>query len=259
MNEAAPLLVELPRWAFALALVLARVGACVMLLPGLGEAAMPALPRAGLVLALVLLLLPGLIDAMPPQPDHPLTLATQVLAELLTGAVLGWLARLAVLAVPMAGAFMAHMAGLSNVLQPDAELGAQASALERLLGLAAATLVLSAGLYSLPLAALAGSYRLVPPGGTGLAADAPAAILAALAEATALALQLAAPFVLAGTMFQIALGLLGRLVPRLQIYFIAMPGQILGGLLLLGLLADIILGIWSERLRDDFSRLPGLG
>lgn len=259
MTEADALLAELPRWAFGFALVLARVGACVMLLPGLGEMGIPQTVRAGLVLALVFLLLPTLLGALPPQPQHLAVLATMLLAELISGATLGWLARLVVLALPMAGHIISHMLGLSNVLQPDPELGGQSSALERLLGVTATALVMISGLYALPIMALAGSYRLVPPGGVGFGADGPGAVVGALSGAFALALQLATPFVLVGIVSQIALGLLGRLVPRLQVYFIAMPGQILGGLFLLGLLAAVMLGAWQDHLRDAWSRLPGLG
>ena len=259
MTDAAALLADLPRWAFGFALVLARIGACVMLLPGLGEMGMPQTVRAGLVLALVFLLLPTVIDTLPAQPQHLAGLAAMLLAELFSGFTLGWLARLVVVALPMAGHIVSHMLGLSNVLQPDPELGGQSSALERLFGVAATALVMISGLYALPIMALAGSYRLVPIGGNGFGADGPGAIVAALASAFALSLQLATPFVLVGIVWQIALGLLGRLIPRLQVYFIAMPGQILGGLLLLGLLAAVMLGAWQDHLREDWARLPGLG
>ena len=57
--EDAALVAALPGWAFAFVLVLGRVGCAVMLMPGLGEAEMPPMVRAGLVLTLVVLLLPG--------------------------------------------------------------------------------------------------------------------------------------------------------------------------------------------------------
>lgn len=253
------LLAELPRWAFGFALVLARVGTCVMLLPGLGEMTLPQTVRAGLVLALVLLLLPSLMPGLPGQPAHPVALAALLGTEMLAGATLGWLARLMVLALPMAGHIVSHMLGLSNVLQPDAELGAQASVLERLFGVAATTAVMASGLYAMPLLALAGSYRIAPAGAATFAAEGPGAVAGAVATAFALALQLATPFVLAGIVWQVALGLLARLVPRLQVYFVAMPGQILGGVLLLGLLGVAVLGAWQDAVRDAWALLPGAG
>jgi len=259
MSVEAALLAALPEWAFGFALVLTRVATVVMLMPGVGELQLPQTVRAGLVLALTLLLLPGLKETIPAEPAHPLALAMMVGAEILAGGTLGWLARLAVLALPMAGHFVSHMLGLSNVLQPDAELGAQSSMLQHAFGVAAVVVVMTSGLYALPLLALSGSYGIFPPGGAGFAADSASTVVQAVGTSFALALQLAAPFVLVGVVWQVALGLLGRLVPRLQVYFVAMPGQILGGLLLLGALAPVMIEVWRAALRESWSQLLGIG
>lgn len=254
MTEAA-LLAALPGWAFAFVLVLSRCSMAVTLLPGLGEAEPPATLRVGLSLALAALVLPSL-GAIATPPDVWRT-AGMVAAELLCGAVLGWLARCAALALPMAGQVISFMLGLSSVLAPDPALG-QSGALMRLFSLAAPVLVLSTGLWALPVAALAGSYALVPPGALLPAADGTAAAAGAVAEAFGLALRLAAPFVFASVLWQVALGMTARLIPRLQVYFAALPGQIAGGLALLGLLAGSLAATWTEAARTLFATLPGL-
>ncbi len=71
-------------------------------------------------------------------------------------------------------------------------------------------------------------------------------------------MQLAAPFVLAGIVWQVALGLLARLVPNLQIFFAAMPGQIVGGIMLLGLMTTALLATWQAHVTEAFNALPGL-
>ena len=65
----ADLLAALPSLAFALALVLCRVGMVVMLLPGLGEMEAPSMVRAGLALGLTLLLLPAVAPSVPSVPE----------------------------------------------------------------------------------------------------------------------------------------------------------------------------------------------
>src|SRR4051812_9922666 len=97
MSEA-DLLAALPGLAFAFVLVLARVGTAVMLLPGLGEVEAPAMVRAGLALAMTLLVLPAVEPTVPSLPQD-LAGAGMIGAELLSGAVLGWLARLPALAL----------------------------------------------------------------------------------------------------------------------------------------------------------------
>ncbi|MCW3475096.1 flagellar biosynthetic protein FliR [Limobrevibacterium gyesilva] len=254
----AAFLAQLPAWAFATGLLIARVGGACMLLPGIGELELPATVRAGFTLALVAVLLPVVAPQIPPVPGDALRAAGMVAAELATGLWLGWLTRLLLVALPMAGQIAAGMAGLTNVLQPDPALGPQTAAMARLLALAAPAAVLASGLHVLPLSALAGSYTLVPPGALLPAADSAEVAVGAVGESFALSLRLAAPFVLAGTVWQVALGLLARLVPQLQVYFAAMPGQILGGILLLGVLGGAMLAAWQADLQSAFAALPGL-
>jgi len=257
MNDPATLLAGLPALAFAFMLVLARVAGAVMLLPGLGEAELPPMLRAGLAVAITLLLLPALAPDLPPTPDAAWRGALMVVSETITGLWLGWLARLVVQAMGIAGHVIALMSGTASVVQPDAGTDGSVPASSRLLLVAAPILLLASGLYALPLQALAGSWRLIPAGTLLPAADGVAMIVRAVGQALALALRLAGPFVLASVVCQVSLGLLARLVPRLQVYWVALPGQILGGLLLLAALATTLLGGWLDAARDAFLSLPG--
>ncbi len=251
-------LAGLPDLAFAFVLVLARVGGLIILMPGLAETGVPAMVRAGIAGALALLLTPGVAPLVPSVPAMPATAAAMVVSELLAGLWLGFLARILALALPMAGQILATLIGVSSVLQPDPEMGPQTSALGRLFAVAAPTLVLASGLYALPIAALAGSYRLIPPG-AGLPAGASAeAVARAVAVGFGLALRLCAPALLASVVWSVAAGLLARVAPRVQIHFLAMPAQILGGLALLAALSAAILTAWEDAVRAGFSALPGL-
>ena len=253
----AALLAGLPGQAFAFVLVLARAGTVVMLLPGLGEVEAPATVRAGFAVALAALLLPAVLTLVPAGPVGVFGALSALAAELFCGAVLGTLARLTALSLGMAGAMFSYFTGLSSVLQPDPSLGGQSAALGRLFGLLAPVLILSTGLYQLPLSALAGSYATVPPGAWLPVGDATESVTGAVAAAFALALRLSAPLLVASLAWQVAMGLLARLVPQLQVYAAAAPGQILGGLVLLGLLASRLLEPWSEAVRASWLLLPG--
>ncbi len=258
MTDDATLLASLPALGFGFVLVLARVAACIMLLPGIGEAEVPAPVRAGFAALLTLLLLPVVQPTLLAPPDSPAGTLLLIASETLVGLWLGWLARLVLLALPLAGQLAASMLGLSNIIQPDPVLGAQSTALARLFALAAPVVVLATGLHALPLAALAGSYTVFPPGAGLPGADAADVVVEAVAASFAMGLQLAAPFVLASIVWQVGLGVLARLVPQLQVYFAALPGQILGGLLLLGLFAAAMLETWREHVGETLSALPGL-
>jgi flagellar biosynthetic protein FliR len=254
----AALLAMLPAWAFAFVLVMARIGAAISLLPGLGEAEPPAMLRLGLALGVTVLLLPAIAPSIPSVPEIGAQAALMIAAEVITGLWIGWLARLLVLALPVAGQFIAYMLGVANVLQPDPALGNQATPIARLFAIVAPLVILVTGLYALPLAALAGSYQLIPAGAMLPAGDTAETAVRAVAAAFGLAVRLASPFLLVAIVWHAATGLLARLVPRLQVYFVVMPGQILGGIALLAVLATALLTAWQAAIRDGFANLPGL-
>jgi flagellar biosynthetic protein FliR len=97
-----------------------------------------------------------------------------------------------------------------------------------------------------------------PAGGALPGGDLAQAITAAVAGGFTLAVQLAAPFLLAALVFNAALGLLARLVPSLQVFFVALPVQVLGGLVLMALLVGGVAAVWLTETRAAFVQLPGL-
>ena len=242
--------------SFAFVMVMSRVGAAIMLLPGLAEEGMPLRVRVGLVFALTLLLVPTVEPLLPKPPASVPALFVMVCGELFAGGFLGWLARLIALALPAAGQVISLSTGMSSVLQPDANFGAQTAGIGRLYGLAAPVLLLASGAYMMPLSALAESYTAWPAGGTPASGDVIETVVRAVGAHFALALRLASPFMLMGLVWQMGLGLLSRLVPQLQIYFAALPGQVLGGLLLLALLSGSLAHVWLSAAADGFGRLP---
>jgi flagellar biosynthesis protein FliR len=202
-------------------------------------------------------LVPAVLPLVPTVQEAGLTAAGMVAAELLTGLWFGWLSRLICLALPVAGQFIAYLLGVSNVLQADVELGPQTTALSRLFSLAVPPVILMSGLYVLPLTALSHSFQLVPPGALLPAADSSAAAVAAVAGCFALALRLASPFILASIVWHVAVGLIARLVPRMHVYFVSMPGQIAGGLAILAGVGGVMLAAWQNAVGDSFATLPG--
>ena len=151
-----PTISALADWAPAFALIIARVGASMALLPGLGEAVAPAVVRIGLALSITILLLPELQPMIPPVPAASLSMAVMVAGEVITGLWFGWIARMVVLALPISAQLVGYLIGLSSVLQPDPELGAQSGALGKLFEMTAPVLLLTSGLYRLLLIALHG-------------------------------------------------------------------------------------------------------
>ena len=251
------LLRALPALSFQAVLIFARLGAAVMLLPGIGEQEIPPTIRLALGLALLALLLPVLAPTLPPAPELGAEAIRLVAQEVVVGLWLGGLARILAIGLAMAGQAIATLIGLQGMLVSDPQLGAQGTALGRAFGLLSAVLVLSSGLYAIALRALAESYALIPAGAAFPADVAAESVAAAGGAALELALRLAAPFVIAAVVLNLALGLLARLAPQVQTFFVAIPGQILGGIALLALLAPPMIATYAETLRTSFAALPG--
>ncbi len=242
--------------SFDFMMVLCRVGAAIVLLPGLAEEGLPARLRVGLALALTFLLLPVAGPLLPRPPGTIPGLFAMVCGELFAGGFLGWLARLIALALPAAGQVISLSVGLSSVLQPDANFGAQTAGIGRLFGIAAPAAILVSGAYMTPISALADSYAAWPAGGAPAGGDVVETAVRAVGAHFALALRLASPFMVIGLVWQMGLGLMSRLVPQLQIYFAALPGQVLGGVLLLALLSGSLVHVWLSAAEDGFGKLP---
>ena len=243
--------------AFGLLLIMARVGPILAILPGLGESAIPARIKAGLMVGIAIVIMPSVAPLLPRPPGTDLSLATMIATEIIDGLWFGWLARVLTISLPMAGQFIAEVTGLSQVLVMSADLGPQTSAIARLHEMAVPVLILSTGLYRPILAALVGFYQLVPPGMLVRPVDGVNAAMATVALTFDLALRLATPFILAGFAWNLGTGLMARMVPRLQVFFVAAPGQIGLGLFLLAALSHTLIAAWLEAARAHLSALPG--
>lgn len=248
---------DILEWAPAFALALARIGAAMAFMPGLGEASAPAIVRIGVALAMTGLLLPDVRSMMPAVPDAGMTLALMLAAEVFTGLWFGWLARMIVVALPVCAQIASTAVGLSSVLQPDPELGAQASVPGKAFEMAVPPLILASGLYRLPLLSLHGLFVLIPPGQMLPADDSAGVAVRAVTSGFALAVQLAAPFIALTVVWHVAIGLAARLVARMQIYFVSLPGQIIVGLLVMATVSGTIMLSWRGRAETLLLALPG--
>ncbi len=192
-------------------------------------------------------------------PAYPSLAVAIIAGELLCGVFIGWLARVIAMAIGISMQMVAVFTGLASVIQPDADLGASSTAISHMASSLIPVIFLSTGLYVLPMAAVVGSYNLFPPGHMPMVGDMTRSVTEATSQTFALALQLAAPFVLIGTLWPAMLGVLNRLLPAIQVYSIAMPAQLLGGVLLLAMLIQVMTGVWQERMQDLLMGLPGIG
>ena len=248
----------LPDNAFAAMLVFARIGSAMMLLPGFGEVYVPQ--RYRLLFALIFsgLLLPVLAPILPPMPKSPAQLLIVLGGELIIGLFIGTLTRLLLATLQIAGQVVSIQIGLSNaqIFNPmEASQDSIPSSFYAVLGV---LLIFMTNLHHLMLRGLVDSYAVFVPGQLPPVGDLSESVARAVAASFRLAIEMAAPFIVVGTVFFVGLGLIARLVPQLQVLFVSQPLQIMGGLVLMGLLGATGMGWFLQVFTQQFQLIiPG--
>jgi flagellar biosynthetic protein FliR len=101
-------------------------------------------------------------------------------------------------------------------------------------------------MHHLVIAALDDSYTLFHPGEVPLTGDMAALMTRTVAGAFRVGVQLSAPFLVFGLLFNLGLGLLSRLMPQMQVFFVGMPLSIMLGLLILVLALATMMGTYLD-------------
>lgn len=223
----------LPALAATFMLVFARIGTMVMLLPGLGEMSVPVRVRLTVALVLAAVLLPLHQAAYQIDLRSFGPLIALLGQELFIGALLGLTARLTMAGLQIAGNVIAQQLGLGFVTAVDPTQGQQSVIVGNFLTVLGVTLIFATDLHHLVIAALDDSYKLFQPGEIPLLGDVAALTTRTVAAAFRIGIQLSAPFLVFGLLFNLGLGVLARLMPQMQVFFVGLPLSILLGFLIL--------------------------
>ena len=248
----------LPSVALVYMLVFARVGAIVMLVPGFGETTVPVRIRLGLALFLTLVLYPLVSTRYPGGLATRFPAALTMLAgELAIGLFLGLATRLLLAGAQVAGATIATQLGLGFAMTVDPTQGQQGVIVGNFLAIAAVTLIFVGDLHQVSIVAVADSFTRFPPGEWIPVGDYADVTVKLVAESFRVGVQVSAPFLAFGLVFNLGLGMLQKMMPQFQIYFAAMPLSIGLGLLLFGLVLASMLAWYLDHVRDGLGRLLG--
>lgn len=247
----------IPQIAVAFLLTFARVGTLVMLLPAIGEQSLAARARLSFALLLTLVMFPATQAALPIGEGGP-QLITLLISEIFVGLMLGMATRLIIGALQTAGTIIAQQTGLGFAMAVDPAMGGQQAAIGNFLSLLGITLIFATDLHHLAIAAIRNSYDLLPPGGLPAAGDAAALGVQAAARGFRLAIQISAPFLVFGILFNLGLGVLARLMPQMPVFFLGLPATILLGMVILFAVVGVMMGVFLEDIGDYLAEIAGL-
>lgn len=212
---------------FAFILVFCRLGTALMLLPGFGEMYVSTRIRLMLAMTFSLVMVPVVMPMLPPAPDTVFGVLNMVIAEILIGLFLGGITRMLISAIHMGGTIIAYQSSLISAVVPDiTQSQGQGTSLSNFLGMSALVLLFTTNLHHLMLKGLSDSYTLFLPGHFPVVADFADQAAHVMDSAFRMAMQFAAPHIVIGLMLFLGAGIISRLMPNIQIFFIMMAPQL---------------------------------
>ncbi|MBL8643667.1 MAG: flagellar biosynthetic protein FliR [Rhodospirillaceae bacterium] len=240
--------------AFHFMLIFARLSVVFYLMPGISAGYVPTRIRLLLALLVTLITLPLVKDTLPPQPSGAADLVWLIIAEVLVGAFIAGITQIIMSALMLAGEVISTAAGLTNAFVDDLVSEEQTAIVIGLLNIVAVVLIFATGLHQLLFASIIDSYTLMRPGEPLITGDMLSVISSIFNQAFYMGLKLASPFLVFELLFQFANGVLSRLSPQLNVFFVALPAQNLIGMAILMIslptLMMVFLGFFENSLEN---------
>jgi len=240
-------------------LIFARLGSGAMMLPGFNSNMVSTRARLLFALILAFVLLPVVGGRLPPSPASPLGLFVVLIQEVSVGIFIGIVTQILMSALDQAGNSIGYAIGLTNMFTYDPVTEQQSALMTGFLNLTAVTLVFITDTHHLMLHALVDSYDLVQPGQALPTDDIAHVVVRTLSASSLMGLRLAAPLMVFSITFNTGLALINRLVPQIQVFFVGLPIQILGGLAILMICLPGIMLLFITQLSDGLGSLLSFG
>jgi flagellar biosynthetic protein FliR len=222
----------------AFVLVLLRVSAMIFTIPVISEQSVPAKIKAGLSILVTLIIFPLVASQIPPIKNyHLIQLVFLMIGETLIGLTIGFVARLIFAAIQLAGNVIGFEMGfaVANVIDPMSSQ--QVSIIAELKYLIAMLVFLTVNAHHLFFHAIIQSYAVLPPLTFHFSGQLMQLIFEVSRDMFIIALKLAAPIMAVMVFTNVALGIVARTVPQMNIFIVGFPLQISIGLIFLGLTA----------------------
>lgn len=242
-----------PREVVFFMLVLSRVAGIFAALPVFGGRRMPTRIKAITVFMITLICFPALSAAPPQMPTDAFSLALLALSEVMIGLTLAFISQIIFAAVEFSGQIIGMQMGLtiSSILDPSQ--GTQTQIMSVIQTLFATLLFLSLNIHHLFIRAIMDSFKVIPMGGWHINGELINFLVIRTADIFIIGIRLAAPVMVALLLTTIALGIMARAFPQMNIFMISMPLNIGLGLVVLGMTLTIFFHI----LQISFGNLNG--
>lgn len=242
---------------FSFFLIFCRIGAGLMVMPGYGETYISPRIRLNFALVVSLVLTPVLSKSLPALPASPLALTILIFAEVLVGLFIGGICRILISATHVAGTIFSFQSGLSSAVLYDVSQSSQGSLMGNFFGLITVVLLFATGMHAYMLRGIAESYVVFAPGNFPPIQDFAEAATRIAADTFMVAVEISTPVIVIGTLLFLGAGILARLMPSLQIFFLITSPQIIINFFALIAAFSAMMLWYMEFFRDKLSHFLG--
>jgi flagellar biosynthetic protein FliR len=247
----------LPNEIFSVLLIMTRFTPLVMVMPVLGEQSIPRRIRVSFSFVLSIVIYSAVRDQLVSLPQSIFDLLTLIVHEFIIGLIIGLMARVLMASTHVAGTVIAFQTGLASAQQFDPNQGGQSAIVASFMTVTAITLIVVTDLHHLMIMGLVNSYTRFPVNEAIQHADFAGVAIYYVVETFKLGLQLAAPFLLYALLYNVGLGLIARLIPQFQVFFVGMPANVYMGFLLFMLLIGSMMTLFQERMEAYLTQFLG--
>lgn len=242
---------------FIFLMILCRIGSGIMFMPGFGETYVPVTVRLVFAMMIALVLMPFLGTLMPPMPSSAILLALMVTGEILIGVFIGSICQILIGAMHVAGSIFSVQAGISSAVVFDSSQNTQGSLVGNFFGIAAIALIFTTDLHYLMLRGVTESYTVFAPGKFPPLNDFAGSIAHTVSDVFTIAVQISSPVIVTGTLLFLGAGIISRLMPTIQVFFVITAPQLLLGIFILATTFSAVMLYYMEFYKDKLLSIMG--
>ncbi len=238
------------------ALVTVRIGSLIFLMPVFSSATLPVQVKAAATLVIALLLTP-VVQFTPEQfPSNPWEFGLLAVKELFVGMTLALIVRLVFAGLQMAGQLVGFQMGLSVANVVDPQSGTQSIIISQMAYIIALLLFLVSNGHHLILKTFYESFSILPPGELNLQQPLATLLMDMSQEMFVLSVKLMAPVMAILLFSQVALGILAKTVPQMNMLILSFGLNVALGLFFFGLTLQIFWPVLGRSLERGIRLVP---
>lgn len=213
-------------------LILMRMSGFILMNPIFGRRNIPAQVKGGMVMVLTLLIY-SYSSANVPEPVTSVEFAGLLLKEFAMGCVVGFVMELFFLVITFAGSVADFEMGLSMAAIYDPQSNAQVALTGSLYNVYLMMLFFAVDGHLALLKILVTSADVVPYGQAAIGAEASWAVLEIFIQCIVMAMKFAFPIIAIEFLTEIAVGILMKMIPSINVFVVNIQAKVLIGLLML--------------------------